>query len=422
MDINQVFEQRKEDSRWNTSYPLSPLDWAPYRVSGPLSFEGEKTLSFYIHIPFCRQLCSFCEYSRMLCPSEDLQRKYLDTLRKDIGEFLKGNDSFEMKGFDIGGGTPTSLSEENFAMLLDIFVACVSRLCKSEDFEPSIEATFNTLSESKLTRIVQSGIHRLSLGVQSTAHDVLCSHHRERLTVGQMSEWMQKAWKAGIKKINLDLMYGLKGQTLETIMKDLEVIAALHPQQVTLYELRTNMIKDKEIPTKEELYFQYKRWYDGLLVLGYKARFGQNTFSLDETDMGVSSYLRSRMRDGVPYKGFGLSAQSMSHHGVSYNLGKTSSLSELLQEESYGEEYTYALPASELASKYIAIAGYNGSFSLAALSTYLQEDSNLSFQKELELCLREELLSIEGDRLFITEKGFRYYGAVFSLFHSRSIE
>ena len=85
--LSDIFEKRKNDSRWNTSYPLSPDDWKVYRISGELSFSGEKEMSFYIHIPFCKGLCSFCEYTRMLCPSEELQEQYIATLKHDIWNF-----------------------------------------------------------------------------------------------------------------------------------------------------------------------------------------------------------------------------------------------------------------------------------------------------------------------------------------------
>lgn len=57
--LSDIFEKRKNDSRWNTSYPLSPDDWKVYRVSGELSFSGEKGMSFYIHIPFVRAYVLF---------------------------------------------------------------------------------------------------------------------------------------------------------------------------------------------------------------------------------------------------------------------------------------------------------------------------------------------------------------------------
>ena len=107
--LSDIFEKRKNDSRWNTSYPLSPDDWKVYRISGELSFSGEKEMSFYIHIPFCKGLCSFCEYTRMLCPSEELQEQYIATLKHDIWKFIKKYPSIKLCGFDVGGGTPTAL-------------------------------------------------------------------------------------------------------------------------------------------------------------------------------------------------------------------------------------------------------------------------------------------------------------------------
>lgn len=104
----------------------------------------------------------------------------------------------------------------------------------------------------------------------------------------------------------------------------MKAIEILNPEQVTLYELRTNMIREPSYLSKDELYYAYRCLYEGLIALGYHARFGQNTFSKYIADHGVSSYLRSRMLDGVAYKGFGLSAQSMNNEGISYNIGKNS--------------------------------------------------------------------------------------------------
>lgn len=84
MSIEEVFETRKNDPRWNTSYPLSPTDWAAYRAPSALPFATDRELSFYIHIPFCRQLCSFCEYTRMLCPDDGIQKHYIEVIASDI--------------------------------------------------------------------------------------------------------------------------------------------------------------------------------------------------------------------------------------------------------------------------------------------------------------------------------------------------
>lgn len=417
MTIAELYQSRKNDPRWNTSYPLSPSDWAVYRVPGSLSFENDHRLSFYIHIPFCKQLCSFCEYTRMLCPDETLQKAYLHGVSNDIRSFKENYQDFILQGFDIGGGTPTSLSERSFSLLLDIYDETVSSLHVSDDFEPSIEATFDTLSVAKLERITQSHIKRLSLGVQSSCKEVLHNHHRLSLANSQINTWLNRACQIGIKKINLDFMYGLSGQTPQSIGHDLELIRNLRPSQVTLYELRTNMILNKSVLDKDTLYAQYCQYYDGLIGIGYVSRFGQNTFSLDKNDQGVSSYLRQRMLNGSSYKGFGISAQSMSKDGISYNVGKMAdSIRQYMTDCSFPEMFTYKLPPRELAAKYVAIAAYNGSFSLKRI-----EDFGLpaeSFRDAIDYCLSEGFLTTEEDGIFyITQNGFRQYGAVFSLFY-----
>ena len=392
MNIAELYSYRKADSQWNTSYPLSSKDWEPFRVKSFLDFKDEDKLSFYIHIPFCKQLCSFCEYTRMICPDEVTQKKYLATILSDIEKFKEQNSSFKLVGFDIGGGTPTALSEGNFDMLMDIYGQALSNLTVSDDYEPSVEGTFQTLSVRKLRSLVKREILRLSLGVQTSCNEVLGLHNRHTVQIEEMKQWMIKAWEAGVSKINLD------------------------------YELRTNMLRAYKDRTKHELFDMYKQYYDGLVGMGYYARFGQNTFSLDPNDCGVSSYLRSRMLMGVPYKGFGVSSQSMNKQGVAYNMGKSNaSISPLVACDSFPEEYTYFLPGEELASKYIAISAYNCSFSINMISEMVGYNYLDRYKERLDFCLANDYVSFDGDRVYITHKGFPYYGAIFSLFYPSSI-
>lgn len=420
MSVEELYNSRKDNPVWNTSYPLSPEQWGAYRVDQPLLFDQEKELSFYIHIPFCRQLCSFCEYTRMVCPDEKLQYRYLRTLDNDVSAFVSAHPDIKLRGFDIGGGTPTSLGEDNFYYLLQIYREALDWLDVTDDFEPSIEGTFDTLSIKKLNAIAQAGIRRLSLGIQSTDEQVLCHHHRYINNIAEMQEWIDTSKSVGIEKVNLDLMYGLKGQTRETICADLETISTLHPQQVTLYELRTNMINKKDIPSKSVLFKQYSQYYKGLIELGYKARFGENAFSINDRDRGLSSYLRNRMLKGVSYKGFGISAQSMSKHGLSYNVGKgNKDIRTLLPLSTYEGGDTYLLPREELASKYIAIGAYNGSISMKHLSDIIGKDAYKEYKTQIDYCVHDGLLMTVDDRLVITRKGFEHYGAIFSLFYSK---
>lgn len=422
MNITELFDKRKDNPLFNTSYPLAPADWAQYRTNAPLAFRREKRLSFYIHIPFCRQLCSFCEYTRMKCPGDDSQHQYIDTIERDVGSFVAEHPGMTLAGFDIGGGTPTALSDSVFARLMDIFKAATGSLKTDNGFELSIEATFNTITPLKARLVAGAGIRRVSLGVQSASGEVLHRNHRQDTSAEMMGDSIAMLHGEGIEKVNLDMMYGLKGQTLDSLDTDLLTISRLHPEQVTLYELRTNMIKEDSHMDKDELYRAYSILFDGLTAMGYHADWGGNTFSLSSKDKGVSSYLRDRMLHGGSYKGFGISAQSMSTEGVAYNVGKShNDIRELIGLSSYGEEFTYLLPPAELASKYIAIGAYNGSFSMNRLSEILGCDAEDHYREQLDMCRANGLLAASAndpDRLVITRKGFKHYGAVFSLFYS----
>ena len=179
------------------------------------------------------------------------------------------------------------------------------------------------------------------------------------------------------------------------------------------------MISNKAICSKTELYEQYSQFYEGLVALGYNGRFGQNTFSLDASDEGVSSYLRERMLYGSAYKGFGLSAQSMSSRGVSYNVGKLSiEPKRLINSVSYPEEYTYLLPEQELAAKYLAISAYNGSFSIERLKEH--DINETSMKESLDFFISKGLLFRDADRFYVTREGFVHYGTIFSLLYSRN--
>lgn len=422
--IKLLFEQIKDNPIYNTSYPLSPDDWKPYKVTkSPLPFDDTKELSFYCHIPFCPQICSFCEYTRMKLPKEALQKQYVKSLCADVKSFVSSHDGITLKGFDIGGGTPTSLCDEMFNVLLsECFDYCTNNCALSDDFEPSIESTFQTLSKTKLERIARSQIKRVSLGVQSTNKEVLALGHRMSANAQEMKDFLDLIHEVGIEKVNLDMMYGLKSQNLETLKVDMDVIRFLNPEQVTLYELRVNMLNSSyKAQSKQELYDAYCFLYDELIASGYKANFGANTFSKVNDDFGVSSYLRHRMYHATPYKGFGISAQSMNYHGLSYNVGKnTHNFSSLLSNNSFGEFDTYLLPKKELAAKYLSIAGYCGCISLDVISNFIDYDSSLLFHDELNFLLNEKLVSLDKDNnLRFTRNGFIYYGAALALLVNR---
>lgn len=427
-DIQHLFEQRRNNPLFNTSYPLSPDDWAKYSTQGSLPFDPSKPIAFYIHIPFCKQICSFCEYTKMCVPSKEMQRYYFNALISDIERFVGRYPNIEIYGLDIGGGTPTSVNAGIFAGFISWLSEFISDKKMTADFEPSIEGSFNTLVDDywgshRSYYIARAGIKRLSLGVQSTSNDVLKPLHRNIISLKEMREAMVYWHNIGIEKINLDLMYGLPGQSIESVRQELTIIRELSPEQVTVYEFRTNQIKGSYRINPELCFQQYCELYAGLTNLGYYSKFGRNTFSKLPDDCGLSSYLRHRMFDGWQYKGFGISAQSMSYFGVSYNQGKNQTFGKLVSKEwlqnnnySYESLQHYKLPRQELLSKFIAISGYSGGFSLSVAKDLFGANFYSNYQNVIDFIIVEDLATIKDDRLQLTEKGFRYYGATLSLF------
>lgn len=414
-----AYKERCQLAEFNTSYPLRPEHWSSYRSNELLTFGTE--LSLYLHIPFCPQLCSFCEYTRMATPRENLQAHYVQTILRELRTFGELNPQFQLAGFDIGGGTPTALSTHLLELLLLEYRQFLSSRKLASDFEPSIESTFQTATADKLRVIGAAGIERLSLGVQSATGSLLRAHARLNESEERMLEVITTAHDSGIQKVNLDFMYGLPGQTPASIHSDLALIQRLSPEQITLYELRTNMV---QLPSAsaDMRFAAYNIWYQGLLELGYCAPFGRNTFSRNPADAGCSSYLRKRMFYATPYRGFGISAQSMGLNGISYNKGKglgAGNLRQCVEEPDYSPQDVYLLSPAELAAKYIAVAGYSGQFSLRVASRLLGCDAADYYAEPILFCQEWELLQlVDDDILRITPKGFRHIGAVFSLFYS----
>ena len=199
-----------------------------------------------------------------------------------------------------------------------------------------------------------------------------------------MADIFHSCRQQGINTINLDLMYGFVNQTKEEIEATMKVVGRLMPEHLTVYELRTNMLNRYPIATAEQRFEQYSYLYDLITRLGYKGRFGMNTFSLIG-DYGLSSYLQHRMIKNGSYKGFGIAAQSKNDTGLSYNIGKNGESLECCLSRSTFEKDgdSYILPPRELLSKYIAISGYCGMTDLSVMEKILHSDPNMVFEKEL---------------------------------------
>ena len=421
--MKEYFIKAQNNYLCNTSYPLNKENWSNYKIEEYDLFKNEKNLNFYIHIPFCRKLCAFCEYIKYPKTNIEIEEKYVNILEKDINKFIETHANIKLHGLDVGGGTPTALEIKSFAHLMQICKSLIHKLELVEDFEPSIEGTFETIDDNKLKEIYNAGFKRISLGIQTMNLNILAKNNRQNLEIKDLIQKCNLIKNHGIKKINIDFMYGLEGQTLKDLDDAIVLVKKMNVEQITLYEMRYNLISKQKKIDREFLFEQYEYIYNKLIDLGYYARFGQNTFSKNEKDLGLSSYLRSRMINNISYKGFGISAQSKSKTGMSYNIGKSrKSINECMKYNSFIEEDLYLLPKEELLAKYIAISMYFGEFRISIMKEILGEEPLDYYKNEFQFLLKNDYILINQDKIILTKKGFKYYGAIGALFYSKNVK
>ncbi len=417
MNLEDFFQIVSNDLDCNTSYPLKSSFFQKYKTNDDI-MKNTSELSLYYHIPFCKHLCSFCEYTRFICDDISQQKYYVDKLISQSDFFLQNHNIKLLHGLDIGGGTPTALDISQLNRLLDYTLSISKKYRTAERFEPSIEFSFSAIDEQKIKCIAAHDIPRMSTGIQIYDKTLLEQMNRTDHRLDSISKYVRIIKDCGIKKLNIDLMYGFTGQTDTVLKNTIYAIKILMPEQVTLYEMRYNRsnLEHNKI-NRETMYEQYEFLYSGLKELGYKGRFGQNTFSLSD-DEGVSSYLYSRMIYGVPYKGFGISAQSMSREGISYNILKNSQSKYLPQFDDIFEEDIYILPKDELSAKYVCISLYSGRFRIDVLNDILCCNAMNFYKKEFDFIINNGYAEIKDDFCQLTHSGFKQYGAIAALFWS----
>jgi oxygen-independent coproporphyrinogen-3 oxidase len=202
----------------------------------PLETGALRPMGLYVHIPFCRTRCAFCGfYLEIYRP--DRAARFLTALRKEMALYGKQPElSGRLLGtIYFGGGTPTVLSTDQLCDLLATIRQTFT--CQSDsDIEITVEAHPDTVTGPMLTQLREAGATRVSLGAESLNDAELISIGRPSLAanVVRAVEW---ARVAGFDDLNLDLMYGLPGQSMESWEQTLAGVISLEPDHVSCYAL-----------------------------------------------------------------------------------------------------------------------------------------------------------------------------------------
>lgn len=267
-------------------------------------------VSLYFHIPFCSKKCPYCHF--FVLPNEERYKKpFLPALLKEIAlrkDQLRGKRVISLY---FGGGTPTKLLPEDYALILDAIRNAGIEL--STDCEITLEANPEDVTLPLMRQFHALGINRVSLGVQSLVDDDLVLLGRSH-GAGRAVSAIHQVYQAGISNISIDLMFELPRQTINSLEKCLNAISALPIQHLSLYNLtfepHTVFFKKKDelapyLPPDEERLKMLQTAIAFLESYGLK-RYEISAFAKE----GRHSLHNTGYWTGRPFLGFGPSAFS----------------------------------------------------------------------------------------------------------------
>ena len=195
----------------------------------------EKTpLGIYIHVPFCRSKCQYCDFYSLTEKDDRLLEDYMDAVCEHIKETGLRSPGYQVDTIYFGGGTPSFFGADGMAAIL-------TAIRRSFDVALSAEITFeanpDSVNPKLLRRLRGEGFNRVSLGIQ-TDDDRLLKQLGRPHNYEQAVQAVEKIRQAGFKNLSVDLMYGLPGQTLEGWIKTLKRVMDLKPEHISCYGLK----------------------------------------------------------------------------------------------------------------------------------------------------------------------------------------
>ena len=305
-----------------TSYPTAPMFHTgvgpdDYAESLARAAGRDAPLSLYLHIPFCDTVCYYCGCNKVVTKQRQRAVPYVEHLLKEIGMLADAvGDGREVTQLHWGGGTPTFLNEKQVRALIQ---ALRERFAFAPDDagEYGIEIDPRECDAAAVAMLREVGFNRMSMGVQDFDPDVQKAVNRIQ-SKEQTLEVLQAARAHGFQSINIDLMYGLPLQSVESFERTLDVIIDFSPDRIALFNyahlphmfMPQRRINEADLPAPAEKLAILKRSIDKLLDAGY-VFIGMDHFAKPDDELTIAQ------REGKLYRNF----QGYSTHADAELLG-----------------------------------------------------------------------------------------------------
>ncbi len=365
-----------------------------------------RKVGIYIHIPFCKQKCFYCDFLSFCDKTESID-KYIECMKKEIK--LKSNKKgFIIDTIYIGGGTPSVIDGK---LIREVLETIRESFIIDKEAEITIEVNPGTVNKEKLMIYKESGINRISIGLQSTNSNLLKMLGRIH-TYQEFMECFKLARHSGFKNINVDLMIGLPNQTLEDINQSIEIISNLNPEHISVYSLiveeGTKISRDIEkgvlILPKEE--FERKMYWT------VKEKFANNGYIHYEISNfakeGYESKHNMNCWNQKEYLGFGASAHSYINHIRYSNIESLDkyidNISRWQIEKNKEVHEIQDIDSSKKEYMLLGLRKIDG-VNITEFKNKFADNPIYLFRKELSKLAKEDLIEIDENSIKLTNKG-----------------
>ncbi len=370
---------------------------------------NDKEIGVYVHIPFCKRKCYYCDFISF-CEKDELQEKYINTVIQEIEDFFNLNKNVKIKTIYIGGGTPSFIDGKYIEKIMNTFN-------KGGVVEATIEVNPGSASLEKLKKYKECGINRLSIGLQSTEDRLLKKIGRIH-NYNDFLATYNLAREVGFDNINVDLMIGLPGQTIEDVKSSLNKVINLNPSHISVYSLIVeentiiyNLIEQNKIVLPDEELERNMYWYvKNYLELGGYEHYEISNFAKN----GKKSLHNLDCWNQKEYVGFGVSAHSYLNRKRFCNIGV---LEEYIKDFKNTKEVQEVQSFYETKQEYmlLGLRKIKG-VCISDFKNKFGENPIFLFKNELNKLIEEGLLEITTNNIKLTNKGLNFANLVWEEF------
>lgn len=405
-----------------TSYPTAPhfhngVDAASYG-QWLAAIDPARPVSVYFHLPFCREMCWYCGCFTKVVRRYEPVRQYVDVLLREIDLVADRVGAAVPASFvHWGGGSPTMMEPADWERVM---TRLGERFSLSDETEVAVEMDPRTTTEDYVQALARVGVNRVSIGVQEFDPDIQRAINRVQPypQTAQVIDWLRAA---GIDRLNLDLMYGLPGQSLEHVERMTKMALYFEPERIALFgyahvpwmKSHQRLIDENALPGSTLRWQSAERAADILVDAGY-VRVGFDHFAKASDPMvREGSRLNRNFQgytsdDAETLLGFGASAIGSLSPGYVQNVASIRSYEQAINSGNLATARGFALSNEDkLRRTVIERLMCDLSIDVGALCAAFDEDEDLldGAISSLEPMQQDGLLTIDGRLITITERG-----------------